>query len=110
MVLNEFVCDADGRLRSALFRIVRGAFKFIAGVTDPGCLKIETPFALVRASARASGIGALSLTALIFSALKQAQAASSGVTFLDDEKINYSDLDHGEFELITKDGRHIILD
>src|SRR4051794_39296796 len=111
MVLNEFVCEADGRLRSALFGIVRGAFKFIAGrVTEPGCLKIETPFALLRASARASGIGALSLTALIFSALKQAEAASSELTFLDDEKINYSDLDHGVFELITKDGRHIIVD
>src|SRR3954471_24225571 len=111
MVLNEFACDADGRLRSALFGIVRGAFKFIAGrVTEPGCFKIETPFAVVRASARASGIGALSLTALIFSALKQAQAASSDLTFLDDEKINYSDLDHGVFELVTKDGRHIIVD
>src|SRR5436190_24366189 len=50
MVLTEFVCDGDGGLHSALFRIVRGAFKFIAGrVTEPGSFRIETPFATLRA-------------------------------------------------------------
>src|SRR3984957_11862723 len=111
IVLNEFVCDADGTLQSALFRIARGVFKFIAGrVTKTGSFRIDTPFAIIGGPAGTGGIGMLSLTALIFSVIKEAQAASSDVTFLDDGKIEYADLEHGVFELVTRDGRHIIVD
>lgn len=52
------------------------------------------------------------LTALAFALGKQAQAADPGVTFLDDGNITYKDLEHGSFELVTKElvPRHIVVD
>jgi VCBS repeat-containing protein len=54
----------------------------------------------------------LSLTALLFSTIKEAKAADPNVTFLDDDTITYKDLTHGAFELVTKEPipRHIIVD
>ena len=49
------------------------------------------------------GFGMLSLTALTFSLVKEAQAADPNVTLLDDGNITYKDLEHGAFELITKE-------
>ncbi|WP_225670818.1 VCBS domain-containing protein [Bradyrhizobium hereditatis] len=52
------------------------------------------------------------LTALTFALGKQAQAADPDVTFLDDGNIAYKDLEHGSFELVTKEAipRHIVVD
>ncbi|WP_246738476.1 VCBS domain-containing protein [Bradyrhizobium sp. CCBAU 051011] len=52
------------------------------------------------------------LTALTFLFGKQAQAAGPDVTFLDDGNITYKDLEHGSFELVTKEAipRHILVD
>jgi VCBS repeat-containing protein len=49
------------------------------------------------------GFGMLWLTALTFSLVKEVQAADPNVTFLDDGDITYKDLEHGAFELITKE-------
>src|SRR6185503_2413055 len=49
------------------------------------------------------GFGMLSLTALTFSLVNEAQAADPNVTLLDDGNITYKDLEHGAFELITKE-------
>ena len=77
MVLNEFVCDADGISHSALFGILRGTFNFIAGrVAKTGSFRIDTPFASIRGRAHAGGIGKLSLATLIFSVIEKVQAAS----------------------------------
>ena len=43
------------------------------------------------------------LTALTFSLVKEVQAADPNVTLLDDGNITYKDLEHGAFELITKE-------
>ncbi|MEH2550723.1 VCBS repeat-containing protein [Bradyrhizobium sp. AZCC 2262] len=51
----------------------------------------------------AGGFGLLSLTALTFSLVKEVQAADPNVTFLDDGNISYKDLEHGAFELVTKE-------
>ena len=111
MVLNEFVCDFEGISHSVLFGVTAGTFAFIVGqLAKTGCLRIDTPVGSIRGRARTGGIGMLSLTALTFAVMKEVQAASSDVTFLDDGKITYSDLEHGVFELVTKDGRHIIVD
>jgi VCBS repeat-containing protein len=56
-----------------------------------------------RTRAHAGGFGLLWLTALTFSMMKQAQAAEPNVTLLDDGNITYKDLEHGAFELITKE-------
>ena len=54
----------------------------------------------------------LSLTALTFSIMKEVQAADPNATFLDDDSITYKDLEHGAFELVTKEAipRHIIVE
>ena len=52
---------------------------------------------------RAGRFGMLWLTALAFALGKQAQAADPNVTFLDDGNITYKDLEHGAFELVTKE-------
>jgi VCBS repeat-containing protein len=65
-----------------------------------------------RRPVRAGRFGMLWLTALAFAFGKQAQAAEPGVTILDDGNIAYKDLEHGSFELITKEviPRHILVD
>ncbi len=52
------------------------------------------------------------LTALTFSLTKEAKAADPNVTFLDDGNITYKDLEHGAFELVTKEAvpRHIVVE
>ena len=62
--------------------------------------------------ARAGGFGMLWLTALTFSLVNKAQAADPGVTYLDDGNITYKDLEHGAFELVTKEviPRHFLVE
>src|SRR5258706_4484562 len=117
MVLDEFVCDANGTSQSALFGVSRGTFSFVVGqVAKTGCLRIDTPVGSIRGRAGAGGIGMLSLTALIFSVLKEVQAAEFSshrplLDFLDDDNIKPKDLDlNGVIELFLRDGRHYTLD
>ncbi|NOJ44974.1 hypothetical protein HCN50_01730 [Bradyrhizobium sp. WSM 1744] len=113
VVLTEFVCNSDTALHSAQFCVTSGAFSFIAGrVAKTGSVSVDTPLGSIRARSHARGIGMLSLTALIFSVMKEVQAAEPNITFLDDDSIAYKDLEHGVFELVTKEAipRHIIVD
>jgi VCBS repeat-containing protein len=113
VVLSEFARGSDGTLQSALFAVTRGTFAFIAGrLAKPGSLTVDTPVGSIRSRAQGGGIGMLSFAALIFSAMKEVQAADPNVTFLDDDTITYKDLEHGVFELITKEAvpRHIIVE
>lgn len=65
-----------------------------------------------RIRAHAARFGMLWLTALAFALGKQAQAAEPDVTFLDDGNITYKDLEHGSFELTTKEviPRHFLVE
>jgi VCBS repeat-containing protein len=111
--LSEFARDTNGTLRSALFAVTRGTFAFIAGrLAEAGSLTVDTPVGSIRSRAQGGGIGMLSFAALIFSTMKEVQAADPNVTFLDDDTITYKDLEHGVFELITKEAipRHIIVE
>ncbi len=92
-------------------RVVLGAFT--AGQTaKTGSLEVDTSVGSTRGRARAGRFGLLSLAALLFPMLKEAQAADSNVTLLDDDSITYKDREHGSFELITKEPipRHIIVE
>ena len=113
VVLNEFVCDSNGTSHSALFAVTTGTFAFIAGqMAKNGSLTVDTPVGSIRGRAHAGGFGMLSLTALTFSMIKEVQAADPNATFLDDDSIAYKDLEHGKFELVTKEAipRHIIVE
>ena len=112
-VLNEFVCDSNGTPHSALFGVTTGTFAFIAGqVAKNGSLTVDTPVGSIRGRAHAGGFGMLSLAALTFSMMREVQAADPNATFLDDDSIAYKDLEHGKFELVTKEAipRHIIVE
>src|SRR5258708_38365032 len=83
--LSEFARDANGTLRSALFAVTRGTFAFVAGqLARTGCLTVDTPVGSIRSGGQAVDIGMLVFAALIFSTMKQAQAAHPNVTFRDD--------------------------
>ena len=110
-VLNEFAYDPNGNSNSALLSLAQGKFAFIAGkVAKTGGLRIDTPFASIRGSARDRGVGVLTLAALTFAAIEESQAASRHDAFLDDGTITYKDLPHGTFEIVTRDGRVIMSD
>ena len=110
-VLNKFAYDPNGTSNSALLSLAQGKFAFIAGkVAKTGGLRIDTPFASIRGSARDRGVGVLTLAALTFAAIEESQAASRHDAFLDDGTITYKDLPHGTFEIVTRDGRVIMSD
>src|SRR5436190_17654600 len=76
MVLNEFVWDQIGAANSANFSVARGTFGFIAGaVAKTRSLRVDTPVGSIRGREHSAGIGMLSLAALFFSILGEAQAA-----------------------------------
>ncbi|HKA77847.1 MAG TPA: Ig-like domain-containing protein, partial [Pseudolabrys sp.] len=113
MVLKGF--GGDGT--SAPFDVTQGTFAFVAGeMAKAGRLCIETPFGRIRPRGNAGGIGMLSLVSLFFTAINDAQAASSNVAFLDDGAITAKDLGQfGIVELIvhptpTTPEKHIFLD
>src|SRR5262245_23664388 len=113
VVLDEFVCDPDGASHSALLAVTQGSFAFIAGrMARNGPLRIDTPVGSIFGRARAGGFGTLSLAALTFASMSDVQAADPNAAFLDDDSITYKDLEHGSFELWTKEAtpRHIIVD
>ncbi|NEU98869.1 DUF5801 repeats-in-toxin domain-containing protein [Bradyrhizobium uaiense] len=95
--------------RPGLLAKARSIVRFIGGrLAGSDVLISDTPVGTIRAS----GLGMLSFAALTFSLLNDAWAAEPNVTFLDDDNINYKDLHHGIFELVTKEAnpRHIIVD
>ncbi|WP_429020179.1 DUF5801 repeats-in-toxin domain-containing protein [Bradyrhizobium sp. I1.14.4] len=107
--LGDFAQHSGGSLRPGLFAKTRSIVRLIGSrLGGSGVLSSETPVGTIRAS----GLGMLSFAALTLSLLKEARAAEPNVTFLDDDSINYKDLHHGVFELVTKEAipRHIIVD
>ena len=105
--------ETNVRLSAALLPDVNGNFRTSA---DFGALKhvsaAQTMVGDPKSRAQAGRFGMLWLTALTFSVMKEAQAADPNVTFLDDDNITYKDLEHGAFELVTKEAvpRHIIVE
>ncbi|WP_439369989.1 VCBS domain-containing protein [Bradyrhizobium sp. DASA03120] len=111
--LSEYVRDPGGAVHSIVLAVTRGSFSFAAGRLENGAaLTFDTPLGSIRGRSNSSGFGVLTLAALTFSMMTDANAADPDAAFLDDDKINYKDLRHGVFELITKEPmpRHIIVE
>ena len=109
MVLDEFVCGPEKK--SALFRILKGLFAVFAGkIATGGRLTIDTPLGQIRSTGAAAGIGSLAFGILTFSLIRELKAASSDVSLLDDGTIDFNDLKHGVFVIVTKDGKTIVVD
>jgi hypothetical protein len=107
----EFPRGAESTSDSALFRIIRGAFRFIGGRRANGPV-IDTPFGSVRSHGRAVGLGSLALSVLTFGLVSELKAGSTDLSLLDDETITYKDLKHGVFVVVTKEAnpRVIVVD
>src|SRR5262249_26025586 len=77
-----------------------------------GALTLDTPVGSIRGRIHTGGFGMLALGALMFSMLKGAEAADANITFLDNDNITYKDVEHGTFEIVTKEAipRHIIVE
>lgn len=111
--LREFASDSDAASRSTIVAISSGSFAFAAGrLADGGTLTIDTPLGSVRSRSHATGFGILTMTALTFAMMDRAQGADPDGASLDNDTLSYKDLQHGAFELITKERvpRHIIVD
>ena len=103
MVVDEFICDSDGTLKSALFRFLQGTFNFLSGRTaNSDRLTISTPFATIHGTAR-GGAGLVALTAFTFAIIREVQAASQKSAFLDDDRFPYEYLEAGTIEITTKE-------
>ncbi|MBR1131646.1 VCBS domain-containing protein [Bradyrhizobium iriomotense] len=111
--LREFASESDATSRSTVVAVTGGSFAFAAGrLANSGTLTVDTPLGSVRGRSHATGFGILTMAALTFSLVKEAQGADPDAAFLDNDTLTYKDLQHGAFELITKERvpRHIIVD
>ena len=103
MVLDEFNCGTKKSSNSALIRIAKGVFGLVAGkLAADGRLRIDTPFGQLRNNAPAVGIGSVTLAAFTFALIRELKADSANVAYLDNGTIDYKDLKHGVFEIVTK--------
>ena len=103
MVLDEFNCGTKKSSNSALIRIAKGVFGLVAGkLAADGRLRIDTPFGQLRNNAPAVGIGSVALAGFTFALIRELKADSANVAFLDNGTIDYKDLKHGVFEIVTK--------
>ncbi len=68
--------------------------------------------AILKAGLMPAGSACCGSRHLTFSLKKEVKAADPNVTYLDDDNITYKDLEHGAFELVTKEAvpRHIIVE
>ena len=93
--------------------MTRGTFAFVAGeIAKAGRLGIDTPVATMRGRTQTGGFGMLSMAALYFAIMDDAQAGSSNAALFDDGIIDYKDLAHGVFDVVTKEAipRHFVVD
>jgi VCBS repeat-containing protein len=96
----------ERKAAAALFPHIVGDFQTVAGSGTLGrepCTDTNVSVGDPRGRAHAGRFGMLWLTALTFSLTKEVRAADPNVTFLDDGNITYKDLEHGAFELVTKE-------
>ena len=101
LVLDEFSCGA--KENSALFRVQRGLFSFIASkLATAGRLIIDTPVARIQNTRPALGIGSLAFSVFTIGLIHELKAGSADVALIDDGTIDCKDLKHGVFEIITK--------
>ncbi|MDN4985158.1 VCBS domain-containing protein [Bradyrhizobium sp. WYCCWR 13022] len=109
--LREYASDSASH--ATIVAVTGGRFAFAAGrLANGGTLTVDTPLGSVRGRSHSTGFGILTMAALTFSMMEEAQGADPDAVSLDNDTITYKHLQHGVFELITKERvpRHIIVD
>lgn len=113
VILDGSVFDADAGSQPGLRPLEKGSIASHADrMEGKASLRTCTPIGNPRGRGTHGGFGLLSLTALTFATTSDVQAADPDATFLDDDTIAYKDLEHGAFELWTKEAlpRHILVE
>jgi hypothetical protein len=98
---------------SLVVRMLSGQFEFIKGKSPAGNrLTLDTPFGEVRSRTPGFGAGSVALGVFTFAFLPEAKADSADIAFLDNGVIDYKDLKHGVYEIVTKgiNPQHIVVD
>lgn len=107
MLVGSHAETGDGRkAAAALLPHIVGNFQTAAAsgtLRRATCTAAQATVGDPQNRAHGGGFGMLWLTALTFSLVKEVRAADPNVTFLDDGSITYKDLEHGAFELVTKE-------
>ena len=112
IVLDRFNFGADISPHSARLRATKGKFGLMAGqIAATGRFVVETPLSKIRSMPPAAGVASLGFIFLLclIDDLK-ASSESETLWLVDGGSITYKDFEHGVFELVTKDGQHIIVD
>ena len=112
LAVKEIPRGAKETSDGALYRIISGAFRFIAGERATNGPIIDTPVGSIRSNGRAVGFGSLAFSALTLGLINELKAGSADLSLLNDETITYKDLKHGVFVVVTKEAnpRVIVVD
>ena len=112
IVLDRFNFGADLSSHAARLRASKGKFGLMAGrIAAAGRFVIDTPLSKIRSMPPVAGVASLGFMFLLclIDDLK-ASSESETLWLVDGGTITYKDFEHGVFELVTKDGQHIIVD
>ena len=112
LAVQEIPRGAKETSDGALYRIISGAFRFIAGERATNGPIIDTPVGSIRSNGRAVGFGSLAFSALTLGLINELKAGSADLSLLNDETITYKDIKHGVFVVVTKEAnpRVIVVD
>jgi len=101
--LDEFPCRAERLPASALVRIVSGRFDIIDGKSAAGDrITIDTPLGQLRSRRPGFGMGTVALGVFTFAFVPELRADGGDIALLDNGYIDYDDLKHGVYEIVTK--------
>jgi hypothetical protein len=103
VVLDEADCRVKKSSNFVLLRVIKGLFGYAAGkLAAGGCVLIDTPFGQLRNTTSAAGFGSVAFGVFTFALVHELKADSADLAFIDNGTINYKDLRHGVFEIVTK--------
>ena len=89
--------------RRRFFEVTKGAFGFVGGkLAAADRLSIDTPLGQLRNRTSGFGIGTVALGIFTFAFVPELRAHSADIALLNNGLIDYKDLKHGVFEIITK--------
>jgi hypothetical protein len=102
---------ADEAAGSTVLAVRHGTFAYLRDQTARADdLRIATRFGTVRAKPSGTGIGLVTLAALILYGLRDAYALTGVDAILDDDVIAPPDRPHGVYDLHLPDGRVVVID
>ena len=112
IAVDQFNYDAEKSGNLARLHAAKGKFAIAAGkMLSAGRLIVNSPLAKFQSIAPTTEVSGLALMFFLFCIDKlQASSESATLWIVDEGKITDKDFEHGVFELVTKDGQHLVVD